>query len=238
MPAPDPMPRIEALLASMTLEEKIGQMTLVSAGGAVTGPGAPVDYVQAIRAGEVGAVSNLWGPERAHKVQRVALEETRLGIPLLLVMDVIHGHRTIFPVPIAEAGAFDPDLWQRTARVAASEAAADGLVMTYAPMLDVARDPRWGRMAESPGEDPWLAARFAHAKIRGFQGGDLAAADSLAATASIWPPTARPRPAATMRPWTSRSVRCTRSTCPRSGPLLRPGSRRSCRPSTAWPGCR
>jgi beta-glucosidase len=183
MPAPDPTTRIEALLAAMTLEEKIGQMTLVSAGQAVTGPGGPVDYLQAVRTGRVGTVSNLWGPERTREVQRIALEETRLGIPLLFVMDVIHGHRTIFPLPLAEVGAFDPDLWERTARVAAAEAAADGLAMTYAPMLDVARDPRWGRIAESPGEDPWLVARFAEAKVRGFQGADLAAADSLAATA-------------------------------------------------------
>ncbi|MGH6912533.1 MAG: glycoside hydrolase family 3 N-terminal domain-containing protein, partial [Geminicoccales bacterium] len=121
--------------------------------------------------------------ERTREVQRIALEETRLGIPLLFVMDVIHGHRTVFPLPLAEAGAFDPGLWQRTARIAAMEAAADGLAMTYAPMLDIARDPRWGRIAESPGEDPWLAMRFAEAKVRGFQGTDLAAADSLAATA-------------------------------------------------------
>ena len=183
MPATDPTTRIEALLAALTLEEKIGQMTLVSAGQAVTGPGGPVDYLQAVRAGQVGTVSNLWGPERTREVQRIALEETRLGIPLLFVMDVIHGHRTVFPLPLAEAGAFDPGLWERTARAAAAEAAADGLAMTYAPMLDVARDPRWGRIAESPGEDPWLAARLAHAKVRGFQGADLAAADSLAATA-------------------------------------------------------
>jgi beta-glucosidase len=183
MAGPDPSTRIEPLLARMTLEEKIGQMTLVSAGQAVTGPGGPVDYMQAIRAGRVGTVSNLWGPDQAREVQRVALEETRLGIPLLFVMDVIHGHRTVFPLPLAEIGAFDPDLWRRTARVAATEAAADGLAMTYAPMLDVARDPRWGRIAESPGEDPWLAARFAEAKVQGFQGDDLKAADSLAATA-------------------------------------------------------
>ena len=183
MPAPDPATRIETLLASMTLEEKIGQMTLVSAGQAVTGPGGAVDHLQAVRTGRVGTVSNLWGPEQTHGLQKIALEETRLGIPLLFVMDVIHGHRTIFPLPLAEIGAFDPDLWERTARVAATEAAADGLAMTYAPMLDVARDPRWGRIAESPGEDPWLAARFAGAKVRGFQGADLAAAHSVAATA-------------------------------------------------------
>jgi beta-glucosidase len=178
-----PSTRIEPLLARMTLEEKIGQMTLVSAGQAVTGPSGPVDYLQAIRTGGVGTVSNLWDPAQTREVQRMALEETRLGIPLLFVMDVIHGHSTVFPLPLAEAGAFDPDLWQRTARVAATEAAANGLAMTYAPMLDVARDPRWGRIAESPGEDPWLAARFAEAKVQGFQGDDLGAADSLAATA-------------------------------------------------------
>jgi beta-glucosidase len=183
MPELDSTIRIEALLGRMTLEEKIGQMTLVSAGQAVTGPGGPVDYMQAIRTGGVGTVSNLWGPVQTREVQRVALEETRLGIPLLFVMDVIHGHSTVFPLPLAEAGAFDADLWRRTARVAAREAAASGLAMTYAPMLDVARDPRWGRIAESPGEDPWLAARFARAKVEGFQGDDIAAADSLAATA-------------------------------------------------------
>ncbi|HEX5078510.1 MAG TPA: glycoside hydrolase family 3 N-terminal domain-containing protein [Geminicoccaceae bacterium] len=178
-----PSTRIEALLARMTLDEKIGQMTLVSAGQAVTGPSGPVDYVQAIRSGGVGTVSNLWDPVQNREVQRIALEETRLGIPLLFVMDVIHGHNTVFPLPLAEVGAFDPDLWRRTARIAATEAAASGLAMTYAPMLDIARDPRWGRIAESPGEDPWLAARFAEAKVQGFQGDDLAAADSLAATA-------------------------------------------------------
>ena len=183
MPRGDPSIEIEALLGRMTLEEKIGQMTLVSAGQAVTGPGGPVDYMQAIRTGGVGTVSNLWDPVQTREVQRVALEETRLGIPLLFIMDVIHGHRTVFPLPLAEAGAFDPDLWRRTARIAATEAAANGLAMTYAPMLDVGRDPRWGRIAESPGEDPWLAARFAEAKVQGFQGDDLTAADSLGATA-------------------------------------------------------
>ncbi len=158
-------------------------MTLVSAGAAVTGPGGPVDHLLAVRSGAVGAICNLWGAEQTQKLQRIAVEETRLGIPVLFTMDVIHGHRTIFPVPLAEVGAFDPGLWERTARTAAAEAAADGVAMTYAPMLDVARDPRWGRIVESPGEDPWVAARYAHAKIRGFQGQDLAATDSLAATA-------------------------------------------------------
>jgi beta-glucosidase len=183
MAASDPSARIETLLGAMTLEEKLGQMTMASAGFAVTGPTVSADYLAAIRAGKVGSLLNLWGAARTREVQRIALEESRLGIPLLLTFDVIHGYRTIFPLPLAEAAAFDPALWQRTARAAASEAAADGVALVFAPMLDVARDCRWGRIAESPGEDPWLAARFAEAKVQGLQGPDLAAGDSVAATA-------------------------------------------------------
>ena len=183
MPEPDSTSRIEALIGAMTLEEKIGQMTLASAGWAVTGPQVSGDYMAALRAGKLGAISNLWGPERTREVQQVAVEETRLGIPLIFAFDVIHGHRTIFPIPLAEVAALDPGLWQRTARAAATEAAADGLNLAFAPMLDVARDPRWGRIAESPGEDPWLAARFAEAKVRGFQDQGIEQPDSVAATA-------------------------------------------------------
>ena len=177
------MRTVESLIEQMTLEEKIGQMTLVSAGWVVTGPKVSGDYMAQIRAGRIGALSNLWGAQETREVQRVAVEETRLGVPLMFVFDVIHGHRTLFPIPLAEAAAFDPELWQRTARAAATEAAADGLCLAFAPMLDVARDPRWGRIAESPGEDPWLAARFAEAKVRGFQGRDTAQPENLAATA-------------------------------------------------------
>jgi beta-glucosidase len=116
-------------------------------------------------------------------MQRIAVEESRLRIPLLIGFDVIHGHRTIFPVPLAEASAFDPRLWELTAREAARETAADGLAMTFAPMLDVSRDLRWGRTVEGPGEDPWLAVQIARAKVRGFQGADLAEPESVAATA-------------------------------------------------------
>ena len=138
---------------------------------------------EGIRAGRVGALLNLWGADETRAVQRLAVEESRLGIPLLLGLDVVHGHRTIFPVPLAEACLFDPVLWEETARAAAEEATMDGVAMTFAPMLDVARDPRWGRIVEGPGEDPWVASEFAAAKTRGFQGHDLSAADSLAATA-------------------------------------------------------
>ncbi len=177
------MGRIDTLLAAMTIEEKIGQLNMVPAGQAVTGPGELSEVHDGIRAGRIGALLNLWGADETHAVQRLAVEESRLGIPLLLGLDVIHGHRTIFPAPLAEACAFEPELWEKTARAAAEEAAEDGVAMTFAPMLDVARDPRWGRIVESPGEDPWVASEIAAAKTRGFQGQDLAAADSLAATA-------------------------------------------------------
>src|SRR5262245_49460608 len=167
--------RIDQLVAAMTVVEKIGQLNMLSAELAVTGPGMPADYMAALRAGKLGSIFNLYGADLTRKVQRVAIEETRLGIPLFFGYDVIHGHRTIFPIPLAEAAAFDVDLWERTARVAALESAAEGLMLTFAPMLDVSRDPRWGRISESAGEDTWLTARFAEAKVRGWQGPDLTA---------------------------------------------------------------
>ena len=175
-------PRVAELIRTMTLPEKLGQLTMITADMAITGPGLNPDYLASVRAGEVGSLLNIWGAERVHEAQRIAVEETRLGIPLFVGFDVIHGHKTIFPIPLAEAAAFDPGLWERTARAAAVEATADGLSLTFAPMLDVPRDPRWGRIAESAGEDPWLTARFGEAKVRGFQGTDLAAAHSLATT--------------------------------------------------------
>ena len=136
-----------------------------------------------IRAARAGSVLDLQEPARIRKLQEAALKETRLGIPVLFALDVLHGYETIFPIPLGEAAAMDPALWEATARAAAAEAAAAGIALTFAPMLDVARDPRWGRMAESPGEDPWLGARFAAAKIRGFQGAGLSGPSAIAATA-------------------------------------------------------
>ncbi len=175
--------RIEKLVAAMTVEEKIGQLNMLTADLAVTGPGMPADYMAALRAGKLGSMLNLYGVDLTRQVQRVAVEETRLGIPLFFGYDVIHGHRTVFPIPLAEAAAFDPALWERTARIAALEAAAEGLMLTFAPMLDVSRDPRWGRISESAGEDTWLTARLAEAKVRGFQGPDLTAPGAVATTA-------------------------------------------------------
>ena len=177
------MGRIDTLLASMTLEEKIGQLNMVASSRVITGPGELRDLEDGIRGGRIGSLLNLWGLEETRAVQRLAVEESRLGVPLLMGLDVIHGHRTIFPVCLAEACLFAPDLWEKTARAAAEEATEDGVALTFAPMLDVARDPRWGRIIESPGEDPWVACQMAAAKTRGFQGQDLAAQDSIAATA-------------------------------------------------------
>ncbi|MCC3245022.1 glycoside hydrolase family 3 C-terminal domain-containing protein [Methylocystis sp. WRRC1] len=177
------MSRVESLLRSMTIEEKIGQLNLVTAGQTVTGPVVHVETTAEIRAGRVGGVFNLWGREAMAAAQKLAAEGTRLGVPLFFGLDILHGHRTIFPIPLAEAGAFDPLLWERTARVAAIEAAHEGVSLTFAPMLDVARDPRWGRIAEGPGEDPLVAVKMAEAKIRGFQDRALEAPTSIAATA-------------------------------------------------------
>jgi beta-glucosidase len=177
------MTRIERLLAAMTLEEKIGQLNMAAAARVVTGPGGPTAVEEGIRAGSIGNLLNVWGADEVDALQRVAVAESRHGIPLLLGLDVIHGHRTIFPVPLAEACLFDPEMWESTARAAALEATEDGIALTFAPMLDVARDARWGRIVEGPGEDPWIASQYAVAKTRGFQGHDLRAAASLAATA-------------------------------------------------------
>ena len=177
------MRRIESLLGEMSLSEKLGQLTMTAAGFTVTGPIMGRDSTDSIRAGTIGNVLNLVGAARLRELQRVAVEESRLGIPLLFALDVVHGYRTLYPTPLSEAALFDPELWALTAREAAREAAADGLAMTFAPMLDVSRDPRWGRGAEGPGEDPWLAARIAEAKVRGFQGADLARPETLAAVA-------------------------------------------------------
>jgi beta-glucosidase len=175
--------RIETLIGGMTLAEKLGQLTMTASSYAVTGPVIAGDSTDAIKAGTIGNLLNMVGAAHVREMQRLAVEESRLGIPLLIGLDVVHGHRILFPIPLGEASLFDPDTWALTAREAAKEAAAEGLAMTFAPMLDVARDPRWGRSAEGPGEDPWIGARMAEAKVRGFQGANLAAADTLAAVA-------------------------------------------------------
>src|ERR1700679_86547 len=147
----------------MTLTEKLGQLTMTACGQAITGPTIAGDSTEAIKSGAIGNLLNLVGVENVRDMQDLAVKESRLGIPLLIGYDVIHGQRILFPIPLGEASTFDPEGWASSAREAAKEAAADGVAMTFAPMLDVARDPRWGRSVEGPGEDPWLPARFAAA---------------------------------------------------------------------------
>jgi beta-glucosidase len=177
------MNRVASLIGRMTLAEKLGQLTMTACGSAVTGPIIAGDSTDSIKDGTLGNLLNLVGVEHIREMQRLAVKESRLGIPLLIALDVIHGHRTLFPIPLGEASLFDAEAWELTARESAREAAAEGLAMTFAPMLDVARDPRWGRSAEGPGEDPYLGARIAEAKVRGFQGTGLAEADAMAAVA-------------------------------------------------------
>jgi beta-glucosidase len=182
--APDPVDaRVEALLEKMTLEEKVGQMTLFTSDYDVTGPTLRKQYLDDIRKGRVGAIFNALSPDFTRKLQKMAVEETRLHIPLIFGYDVIHGYKTIFPIPLGEACSFDLRVMERSARIAATEAAADGVQWTFAPMVDIARDPRWGRIAEGAGEDPWWGSQVARARVRGFQGPDLAAKDSVLACA-------------------------------------------------------
>ncbi len=157
--------RMQTLLQQMTLEEKIGQLHQVS--GLVPG------YEQLIREGKVGSFLNLPGVQIYNKLQELAVKESRLGIPLIFGLDVIHGYRTILPIPLAEAASWDPELVTRTAAMAAKEAAVSGIQWTFAPMVDIARDPRWGRIAEGSGEDPYLGSALAEARVRGFQGQNL-----------------------------------------------------------------
>ena len=156
--------RVEELLSRMTLAEKIGQMNQVSAGGNVS------NYADALRKGQIGSILNEVDPVKVNEFQRIAVEESRLGIPLLVARDVIHGFHTVFPIPLGLAATFDPDLVEKGARVAAVEATGQGIRWTFSPMLDIARDPRWGRIAEGSGEDTWLDARMAEAMVRGYQG--------------------------------------------------------------------
>lgn len=177
-----PSKRVEDLLAQMTLAEKVGQMTLFTSDWSVTGPSTRADYLDGIAQGKVGAIFNAYTAAYTRKLQDQALK-SRLKIPLIFGYDVIHGHRTIFPIPLGETATWDLAAIEKAAHIAAVEAAAEGLHWTFAPMVDIARDARWGRIAEGAGEDVYLGCRVAEARVRGFQGPDLARPDALAACA-------------------------------------------------------
>lgn len=173
----------DSVLALMTLDEKLGQLTQSPAGWGQTGPTVAAGAEQEVREGRIGSFLSLFGADVTRRMQRIAVEQTRLHIPLLFGYDVIHGMRTIFPVPLGEAASFDSAGAARSARIAAVEGTAMGVHWTFAPMVDVARDPRWGRIVEGAGEDPYLGSVMAAARIRGFQGNDLRSPTSLLATA-------------------------------------------------------
>ena len=190
LPAPTPLIAgaretrfIDSLLSTLTLEEKLGQLTMSPAEGLQTGPTRPAGSVAQIRSGQVGSVIGIWGADRTHALQRIAVEESPHHIPILFSLDVIHGFRTVFPVPLAEAASFDPALARSDARIAATEAAANGITWTFAPMVDIARDPRWGRIVEGSGEEPYLGSMMAAARVHGFQDSRLGDSASLLATA-------------------------------------------------------
>lgn len=168
--------KVEALLQKMTIEEKLGQMNQLS-------PWDFDDLAARVRKGEVGSILNVVNPDEINKIQKVAVEESRLGIPILVARDVIHGYKTIFPIPLGQAATFNPEVVKEGARVAAIEASADGIRWTFAPMIDVSRDPRWGRIAESCGEDPYLNAVMGTAMIKGYQGDSLNDPTAIAACA-------------------------------------------------------
>lgn len=171
---------VRSLMQKMTLEEKIGQLNLLTSDMDQTGASIRENYRNYIQEGKVGSIFNAYTPEFTRKLQEEALK-TRLRIPLIFGYDVIHGHRTIFPIPLAEASSWNLELMEKTARVAAKEASADGLHWTYSPMVDIARDPRWGRIAEGSGEDPWLGSAIARAKVKGYQGTNLSDPESILA---------------------------------------------------------
>ncbi len=164
---------IDALMKKMTLEEKIGQLNLPGSGDIVTGQAGNSDIAKKIEQGKVGGLFNIKSLAKIKEVQKLAVEKSRLKIPLIFGMDVIHGYETVFPIPLGLSCTWDMNLIERSARIAATEASADGINWTFSPMVDIARDPRWGRIAEGSGEDTYLGSQIAVAMVKGYQGTDL-----------------------------------------------------------------
>ncbi|WP_298528211.1 beta-glucosidase BglX [uncultured Christiangramia sp.] len=181
--AQERIPEVEEILSKMTMEEKIGQLNLVTPGGGVaTGAVVSKNVEDKIKEGKVGGLFGVSGPDKIRIAQEYAVNDTRLGIPLLIGSDVIHGYKTTFPIPLGTASSWDMDLIKQTAQVAATEATADGINWNFSPMVDIARDPRWGRIAEGAGEDPYLGSQIAKAMVEGYQGEDLALPNTMIST--------------------------------------------------------
>src|SRR3989440_11396544 len=175
--------QIDALLAKMTLAEKLGQLQQLD--GEANGNFRP-EHLELVRKGLLGSTLNVRGAERTNQLQRIAVTESRLKIPLIFGFDVIHGYRTIFPIPLGEASSWDPAGVERAAGIAAAEARAAGVHWTFAPIVDIARDPRWGRSSGGSGEDPYLGSVMARARVLGFQGRDYIQSDKVVACAKHW----------------------------------------------------
>ncbi|MBU2975972.1 beta-glucosidase BglX [Zobellia sp. B3R18] len=174
---------VEQLLSKMTLEEKIGQLNLLTPGGGIATGSVVSENVEAkIKAGQVGGLFGVSGPEKVRQAQKIAIENSPLKIPLLIGSDIIHGYKTTFPIPLGTAASWDMELIQKMAKTAAKEATADGINWNFSPMVDIARDPRWGRIAEGAGEDPYLGSAIAKAMVKGYQGADLSAPNTMMAT--------------------------------------------------------
>ncbi|MEK6780684.1 MAG: beta-glucosidase BglX [Bacteroidota bacterium] len=173
--------QVDSVLSLMTLEEKIGQLNLPSAGAFVTGAVGSSDIAKKIEEGKVGGLFNIKTVANIKEMQRVAIEKSRLKIPLIFGMDVIHGYESVFPIPLGLSCSWDMNLIERSARIAATEASADGINWTFSPMVDISRDPRWGRVSEGSGEDPYLGSEIARAMIKGYQGDDLSASNTIMA---------------------------------------------------------
>ncbi|GAO29608.1 beta-glucosidase BglX [Geofilum rubicundum] len=174
---------VDDLMSQMTIEEKIGQLNLITPGGGIpTGSAVSTDVEAKIIEGKVGGIFGVTGPEKVRQAQTLAVERSRLKIPMLFGSDVIHGYKTVFPIPLGLSASWDMAMIEKTARVAAEEATADGLNWNFSPMVDISRDARWGRVAEGGGEDPYLGSQIARAMVRGYQGDDLTAANTMMAT--------------------------------------------------------
>ncbi len=181
--AQEKIDQVEALLSKMTLEEKIGQLNLLTPGGGIaTGSVVSKNVEAKIKAGQVGGLFGVAGPEKVRQAQKIAIENSRLKIPLLIGSDIIHGYKTTFPIPLGTAASWDLELIKKMAETAAKEATADGINWNFSPMVDIARDPRWGRIAEGAGEDPFLGSAIATAMIKGYQGTDLKKPNTMMAT--------------------------------------------------------
>src|SRR5664279_5600208 len=176
---------IDVLMKKMTLDEKIGQLNLPGSGDIVTGQAGNSDIGKKIREGNVGGLFNIKSVAKIRAVQKVAIEQSRLKIPLIFGMDVIHGYETVFPIPLGLSCTWDMGLIQKSASIAASEASADGICWAFSPMVDIAHDPRWGRIAEGSGEDPYLGSQIAKAMVRGYQGDDLSKNNTIMALSLI-----------------------------------------------------